>query len=101
MQNRIVQATMLYSLSGTQLERRPTPLERKVLRTIVDILGDHPAGPAPTLSDVLHLLTAPTEDMCTVTARSGDELVRNVEEVRYALDELCTDHRPEGRVPAA
>ncbi len=89
-QDRIVQATMLYSLSGTQLERRPTPLERKVLRTIVDILGDHTAGPAPTLSDVLHLLTAPTEDMCTVTARSGDELVRDVEEVRYALDELCT-----------
>jgi hypothetical protein len=89
-QDRIVQATMLYSLAGTQLQRRPTPLERKVLRTVVDILGDHTTGPPAMLSDVLHLLAAPTEAMCTATARTGDELVRDVEEVRFGLDELCT-----------
>lgn len=89
---RSVQATMLYALTATQLARPLTPLERKVIRSIVTLLLERRQGLAPTLHDVLGLLAAPTDEMATATARTATELARDVEDVRYALDELCTGH---------
>jgi hypothetical protein len=90
---RAVQSTMLYSLAATQLARPLRPLERKVLRAIVAVLLEHRRTAAPpTLLDVLELLAAPTDELCTATVRSPGELIRDVEDVRYGLDELCTGH---------
>ena len=87
-----VQATMLYALAATLLARSLQPLERKVLRSIVAILVDRRHRSAPTLLDVVDLLAAPTDELCAATARTVAELVRDVEDVRYALDELCSGH---------
>jgi len=89
-EDRAVQAAGLYSLGGGMLERRLRPLERKALRSVVDVVSDHRGTAPPTLPDVLGLLATPTEELCRATARNVDEWVRDVEEVRFALDELCT-----------
>jgi hypothetical protein len=40
--------------------------------------------------DVVALLTEPNADMCAATVRDVVELVRDTEELRFCLDELCT-----------
>ena len=88
--DRAVQAAALYSLAGVVLERKLRPLERKALRCVVDVVSDRHGNAPPTLHDVLALLAAPTDELCAATARRVDEWVRDVEDVRFALDELCT-----------
>jgi hypothetical protein len=82
-----VQATMLYSITAVLLRRALAPFERKLLRTTLPILG---VRVSVTLLDVIALLAAPTGEMCASTDRTVGELVRDGEQVRFALDELCT-----------
>jgi hypothetical protein len=82
-----VQATMLYSITAVLLRRALAPLERKLLRTTLAMLGGRTSV---TLLDVIALLAAPTGEMCASTDRTAGELVRDGEQVRFALDELCT-----------
>lgn len=82
-----VQATMLYSITAVLLRRALAPLERKLLRSALAILGGRTSV---TLLDVISLLAAPTAELCTSTDRAAGELVRDGEQVRFALDELCT-----------
>ena len=91
-QDRIVQATMLYSLAGTQLERRLDPARAQGAAD----RRRHPRRPhrgrrPRHCSDVL----APAGDPDRRDVRgdqhaAATQLVRDVEEVRFALDELCT-----------
>ena len=79
------------SLAATQLARPLTPLERKVLRTVVDIVtGRREHSAPPTLLDVLALLEAPDRRAVRRRPTHATSFVRDVEEVRFALDELCT-----------
>ena len=88
---RDVQTTMLMSLAATQLARPLTPLERKVLRSVVDtITGERRGSAPPTLLDVIALLNGPTGELCAAVSRREGEFVRDSEEVRFALDELCS-----------
>ena len=92
----VVQASVLYSLAATQLGRALSPLERKLVRSIVTTVTSRPRPPAgsavgqPTLLDVLALLANPTGEMCNETVRGHDQLVRDGEQLRFALDELHT-----------
>ena len=88
---RDVQTTMLMSLTATQLARPLTPLERKVIRSVVEtITGERRGTASPTLLDVIRLLNDPPAELCRAVSRTQIELVRDSEEVRFALDELCT-----------
>jgi hypothetical protein len=88
---RAVQTTMLASLAATQLARRLSPLERKALRTIVAITTGrrHQLSPA-TLPDVVALLEDPTDELCAAVQRSDRHVVRDLEELRFGIDELCS-----------
>jgi hypothetical protein len=80
---------MLASLAATQPARRPTQLERRVLRTVVPITTGHRHHNAPaTLRDVVGLLEAPTEELCVAVQRSEDGFIRDLQELRFAIDEL-------------
>lgn len=88
---RDVQTTMLASLAATQLARPLMPLERKVIRSIVaTITGRRGRRRAPTLVDVIGLMESPTDELRRATHRDVDGFVRDTEDLRYALDELCT-----------
>ena len=88
---RAVQSTMLASLAATQLARPLTQLERKVLRTVVSITTGRREQHAPaTLPDVVALLETPTDELCAAVQRSDDRFVRDLEELRFAIDELCS-----------
>lgn len=89
-EDRSLQSAALYSLAGGMLERRLRPLERKALRGVVEVISDRPTTAPPTLYDVLDLLASPTGELVDTVNRSVDEWVRDVEDVRFALDELCT-----------
>ena len=58
-EDRAVQALALYALAGVVLERRLRPLERKAVRSVVDVVADRRGTAPPTLLDVLGLLAAP------------------------------------------
>jgi len=88
---RIVQSTMLASLAATQLGRRLSQLERKVLRTVVTLTtGRRDITTPATLPDVIRLLESPTEELCADTKRNHREVVRDLEELRFGIDELCS-----------
>ena len=95
--------------------RRRSLAERDVQTTMLDVARRHPARPPahparaqgvpqrrrtitsdrrasapPTLLDVVALLAAPTDELCAAAHAARTEFVRDVEEVRFALDELCT-----------
>ena len=82
-------AALVYGLTATQLARPLTPLERKLLRDTVAHLA-HGRLDQPTLVDVLHVLTNPPDTLADATARTVDEVRRDGEQVRFALDELHT-----------
>ena len=88
--DRTVQSTLLAGMAGTQLHRPLTQLERKMLRMVIDVLNARRGPTSPTLPDVVALLTEPNADMCAATVRDVVELVRDTEELRFCLDELCT-----------
>ena len=81
---------MLMSLAATQLARPLTPLERTVIRSIVEVITGRRGRNSPTLVDVLRLLREPTDELREVTRRSDHEFVRDLEDLRFGLDELCT-----------
>jgi hypothetical protein len=87
---RDVQATMLMSLAATQLARPLGQLERKALRSIVAAVTASRARRSATLLDVVRLLGEPTGELCTAVSRRPDEVVRDLEDLRFGLDELCT-----------
>lgn len=86
---RDVQTSLLVGLAGTLLDRPLAQIERRVLRSIVTAITGRTDSSSPTLHEVVALLASPTAEMCTQTARREDELVRSVEDLRYALDETC------------
>jgi len=88
--DRRVQSTLLAGMAGTQLHRPLTQLERKMLRMVVAVLNERSGPTSPTLPDVVALLTDPNDDMCSETVRDRHELIRDTEELRFCLDELCT-----------
>ena len=58
-QDRAVQAlAAVLRWPATQLERTLRPLERKVVRSVVDVVADHRGTAPPTLFDVLDLLAS-------------------------------------------
>jgi len=85
-----VQTSLVVGLAGTLLGRALSQIERKVIRSIVTITTTHTSHRSPTLHDVINLLAAPTTELCADTRRDTDEFVRDLENLRYALDELCT-----------
>ena len=85
-----VQTSLVVGLAGTLLGRSLSQIERKVIRSIVVITTERTGQRSPTLHDVIDLLASPTAEMCAVTRREADEFVRSLEDLRYALDELCT-----------
>lgn len=87
---RDVQTTMLASLAATQLARPLSPLERKVIRSTVTTITGRRTRRPPVLPDVIALLEAPTDELRRDTHRDVDGFVRDTEDLRYALDELCT-----------
>ena len=87
---RDVQTTMLNALAATQLARRLTPYERKVIRGVVETVTSRRGRAQPTLLDVVDLLAAPPTELCAATHRPKDQYIRDAEELRFAFDELCT-----------
>lgn len=87
---RDVQTSLLVGIAGTLLGRPLQQIERRVIRSIVDVTTEPTGGRSPTLHDVVGLLAAPTAAMCEQTHRGEDEFVRSLEDLRYAFDELCT-----------
>ena len=85
-----VQTSLIVGLAGTLLGRSLSQIERKVIRSIITITTQQASQRSPTLHDVINLLAAPTAAMCADTGREPHEFVRSVEDLRYALDELCT-----------
>lgn len=88
--DRRVQSTLLAGMAGTQLHRPLIPLERKMLRMVIDVLDARRGTASPTLPDVVAMLTDPNNDMCAAAARVRHELIRDTEDLRFCLDELCT-----------
>ena len=85
------QTKMLTALAATMLGRDLTPFERKVLRSDVDALrAAYDRGDCPTLPDFVRLLANPTGEVCAELRRDRDTVIRDGEELLFALDELLS-----------